>query len=174
LNKAESSVIWLLAGALATAGVAWVAFQVQQDGVAPAVVFPVVVGAVVGGTIAALGRTLAISRRYVLVIGAVFWGMLVVLGQDYVGHRERVRRYADELAGQSPLAALTAEGAKLRPTFADYLARKVEAQPVWWTLDFLLTAVAAGAVAAACTRSPVIPLATPLANHGRLGETESS
>ena len=76
--------MWLFAGALSTGGAAWVAFQLQQDGVAPAVLFPIVVGAAVGGAIAAVGRMLAISRRLVLVVGASCWGMLAVLGQDYI------------------------------------------------------------------------------------------
>jgi hypothetical protein len=148
MNNAERLVIWFLAGGLATAAIAWVAFQVQQDGVAPAVLFPLLVGAAVGGVVAASGQLARLPGRRAAVVVAVCWGLLAVVAQDYVGHRYRMRRYDDELVRQHPLAAVAAEDADLRPTFADYLAGKLETQGAWWMADLLLTAAAAGVACA--------------------------
>jgi hypothetical protein len=153
MNNAERLAIWILAGGLLTAAIAWVAFQVQQEGVAPAVLFPLLVGAALGGAVAAIGRLVRLGGRRAAVIGAVCWGLGAVVGQDYIGHRHRMGLYDAELARQSPVAAVVAQKAELRPTFADYLAGKLRAQPVWWSLDLLLTAGAAGIVATVLPQS---------------------
>ena len=66
LNDAERGVVWLLASLAWTAALAWVAFQVQQADVAPAVLFPLAVVAALGaGSGIALWPVarLAASRR---------------------------------------------------------------------------------------------------------------
>jgi hypothetical protein len=148
MNNAERWVIWFLGGTLATAAVAWVALQVQQEGVAPAGLFSIAVGAAIGGAVAAIGRWVRLPGGRGAAILAVGWGLAAVVGQDYFAHRERMRAYDEELARQHPLAAAVSHEADLRPNFADYLAGKVRAQPLWWTVDLLVTAAAAGVVAA--------------------------
>jgi hypothetical protein len=145
LNRFEWLVVWFAASALWTVAVAWIAFQVQQEGIAPAVLFPLAVGAALAaGGLAILHWTRAAGRGSALA-AAVVWGLLVVVGQDYIGHRHHLRSFDDAVASHdSPLAAAMAQEDGLRPTFAEYLAGRVRARPVWWGLDVLLTG--AGAV----------------------------
>jgi len=151
MNNTERLLIWFLAGGLATAGIAWVAFQVQQEGVAPAVLFPLAVGAAVGGALVAIGRFTHGPGRRAAVVGAVCFGLAAAVGQDFVAHRYRVRSYENELAEQ-PLAAAVAEEGDLRPTFGKHLARTFRSHGAWWTADLLLTAAAAGIVCGLGTR----------------------
>jgi hypothetical protein len=148
MNTAERYLIWLLSAAIVTAAVAWVAFQIQQNGVAPAILFPILVGAVLGTALAAIGRIVRVPPRRVAAIGAVCWGLLAAFAQDYIGHSYRLRQYDDELR-QNPLAAALAREDPLRPTLADHLRGKLQGDPVWWPLDLVLTAAAAGIVATA-------------------------
>lgn len=148
MNNTERYLIWFLAGALASAAVAWIAFQIQQDGIAPAVLFPILVGAVLGAALWAIGHLVRLPGRRAAIAGAVCWGLLTACAQDYIGHRYRLRLYDDELGRQNPLAAVAARDGELRPTFIDHLGGKLRAKPVWWTLDLVLTAAAAGIVTA--------------------------
>ncbi|MEX0978810.1 MAG: hypothetical protein WDZ48_08170 [Pirellulales bacterium] len=143
MNNPERYLIWFLSAALATAAVAWIAFQIQQNGVAPAILFPLLVGVVLGAALATIGRIVRVPPRRAAAILALCWGLLAALAQDYIGHRVRLRHYDDEL-GRNPLAAAMSREGQLRPTFADHLAGKLQADPVWWTLDLVLTAAAAG------------------------------
>ncbi len=149
MNRWEQVAIWLLASGLATAGVAWVAFQLQQQSIAPAVLFPLLVGAAVGGATAAARNWCGQPARKLVVIAALCWGLLAVVGQDYIGHRHLTRRKAEELARQSPLAAAAISQQELwQNSFGAHLAARVRAEPWWWSLDLLLTALASAAVAA--------------------------
>ena len=88
------------------------------------------------------------ASRRAAVIGAVCWGLLAVVAQDYIGHRYRLRQYDEELNRENPLAVAVAREGKMLPTFSDHLAKTWRGRPVWWTLDFALTAAAAGIVTA--------------------------
>jgi hypothetical protein len=154
MNQLERALLGFLGGLVATASVAWIAFQIQQEQIAPAVLFPLFVGAVLGGTILALGRISGLANRRLAVAAAVSWGLIAVVAQDYLGHRYRLRMFETEVAGGHPLAAAMVSERDLRPTFADHLAARIRDQPLWWTLDLLLTAAAAGGVAALGTRPP--------------------
>ncbi|MEX0677225.1 MAG: hypothetical protein WD063_09130 [Pirellulales bacterium] len=178
MNNAERYLIWLFAGAMATAAVAWIAFQIQQDGIAPAVLFPILVGAVLGAALAAIGRVVRLPGRRAAVIGAICWGLLAACAQDYIGHRYRLRLYDDDLGRRSPLAAAIAREGEMLPTFFDHLVLTWREGPVWWSLDCVLTAAAAaGTVTALATRKRADPktlspgggraLQTPLSLGGR-------
>jgi hypothetical protein len=108
------------------------------------------VGAALGAALVAIGRVVGGPSRRVAAIGAVCWGLLAGFGQDYIGHRYRLRQYDDELQ-QNPLAAALVADGPLRPTFADHLRGKLQGDPAWWTLDLALTAAAAGLVVTAAT-----------------------
>lgn len=172
LNNAERWLIWFAAGTLAAAAIAWVAFQIQQEGIAPAVLFPMFVGAALGAALAAVGHVVRLPGRRAAAIGAVCFGLLAVVAQDYIGYRYRMRAFDDKLAEQSPLAAIAAGGTDLRPTFADHLADKLRSRPVWWTVDLLLTAAAAGAVLMLWTRRGTDAKPSPLAGDDPVRETE--
>jgi hypothetical protein len=147
MNLTERYLISFAAAALTTLAVAWIAFHLQQSGVAPVLVFPILVGAALGVALAAIARTARVPARRAAAIGAVCWGLLAAVAQDYIGHRVRLRQYDDELADK-PLAAALVHEVQLRPTFGAHLKGKLQAQPVWWTLDLLLTAASAGLVVA--------------------------
>lgn len=147
MNTKERVLAWLSLSVLAALAVAWVAFQLQQEGIAPAVVFPVAVGVSLGGLSLAIWRYTREPARRVAIFGAVAWGLLVVVAQDYIGHRHFSRRFDDELARQHPLAAAMHDDA-LRPGFSQYMVDRVGQRPVWWILEALLTSGAATAVVA--------------------------
>jgi hypothetical protein len=140
----ETYVLWFLASLGLCYAVAWMAFQLQQEQIAPAVLFPLLVGAALGAGGSAIRHFTRAPNRRIALVGAVVWGLLVVVGQDYIGHRHRVRQYDDELGRHDPLssAALSAPD-PLRPRFAEYLAGVVRRQPVWWSLEVALTSGAA-------------------------------
>ena len=144
----ERVAIWLVGELLLVGAVAWVAFQIQQEAIAPAVLFPILVGAALGAASAILvGRLQAPSAR-IAVAASVVAGLLVVVAQDYIGHRHRVRRLAEQISTQQPLAQVVAGNEFARPEFSEYLAGKVRGEPVWWSLDLVLTSAAAGATTA--------------------------
>lgn len=152
MNRLERLSIWFVTSALAAAAIAWIAFQVQQEGIAPAVLFPLLVGAVLGAALAGIGRLARVPRWPAAAITAACLGLLVVVAQDYIGHRYRMRQVREELNRGHPLAGVVAGQGEMLPTFADHLADTWGARPVWWTLDLALTAAAAGAVAALASR----------------------
>jgi hypothetical protein len=160
-NNTESYCLWLAANALATAAVAGLAFAVQQEGIAPAVLFPLCVGAALGGAEVAISRLTRVPGVRIALAATVVWGLLVVVGQDYIGHRRRLRMYDDARAAQDPRVALAmAQEPQMRPTFTAYLVGRVRAQPVWWSLDGGLTSGACACVVALAAKKPrTIPLA---------------
>lgn len=151
MNSAERIVAWLAGSLVAALAVAWLAFQLQQEGVAPAVLFPLTVGAGLGSLLLALWRYTRAPARSVAIGGAVVWGLLAVVAQDYIGHRYFTRRFDQELARQHPLAAAMHDET-LRPGLPRYLVDRVSQRPVWWTLEALLTGGAAAGVVAVGSR----------------------
>jgi hypothetical protein len=154
MNHVERSLLWFLGGSLSTAALAWIAFQIQQEQFAPAILFPLAAGVMLGALLLALRRYTQGSRRLVAIGTAVVWGLLLVVAQDYIGHRVRLGQFDAEIAGGHPLAAAMAGERELRPTFAEHLTARFRGQPLWWTLDLVLTAAAAGVVVALGTRPP--------------------
>lgn len=148
-NRFERYAAWLVASAVATAAISWTAFQIQQEGLAPAVLFPLSVGAALGVVLSAISRWALVPKRRAAVAAAIFWGLLAVVGQDYIGHRRHLRAYDVELERHGSLvaAALDADG-QLRPTFSQYLSGRVRSRTAWWCVEVLLTAGAATAVTA--------------------------
>ncbi len=136
--------LWILASLALSWAVAWIAFQLQQEQVAPAVLFPLLVGAVLGAGGLAIRHFTRAPRRRIALVAAVVWGLLVVVGQDYIGHRHRLRQYDAELGRHAPLSGVAVgESDPTRPRFAEYLAGVVGRQPVWWSLEVALTSGAA-------------------------------
>lgn len=137
----ERFAIWIAANALWTVTVAWVAFQIQQDGIAPAVLFPAAVGGLLGAGGLAITRFTPVHTTRVTLAAAVVWGLLVVVGQDYIGHRYRLRDYNVALGRHVPsLAEDLMHDDPLHPTFTKYLASRVSTEPVWWAIDLACTA----------------------------------
>ena len=148
LARWERVIVWLFVELTLVGAIGWIAFQLQQESIAPAILFPLAVGGVLGAATTVVVRTLGWPGLRVAVSGALVAGLLVVGVQDYIGHRYRARQLADQFSRQEPLAQAVAGSDFARPQFASYLAGKIRAEPVWWTLDLLLTSVAAGATTA--------------------------
>jgi hypothetical protein len=153
MHQLERFLLGLLGGVAAVA-VAWVAFQLQQDQIAPAVIFPAAVGAALGGLLLAMRRGIGPRLRRVAIAAAMFWGLVTVVSQDFFGYYYRAMMFDAQVAGGHPLAAAMANERDLRPTFAGHLAERVGGRPGWWAVDLVLTAAAAGGVVAWGTRSP--------------------
>jgi hypothetical protein len=147
----ERNLLWLLGGTAGCVALAWIAFQIQQEHVAPALLFPVAAGTVLAGLLLVIVRYTQ-PRRSVAITSAVIWGLLLVAGQDYIGHRQRLANLEAELARSHPLASALASEHELRPTFARHLAGRLQAEPLSWPLDFILTAATASLVLAVGTR----------------------
>jgi len=144
-NRSERYVLWWLGQGLWTCVVAWLAFQLQQEGIAPAILFPLAVGGLLAVGVVLLRRSLDIPTLRTALLTAGLWGLLAVVGQDYIGHRYRLRHYEDQVQGQQPLvAAFLAESD--RPRFGEFLASRLSTHPIWWGLDVVLTAAACAAV----------------------------
>jgi hypothetical protein len=145
----ERYLIWFLAGPLVAAAVAWIAFGLQREGFAPAVLFPLLAGGAVGIASAMVRRFTRVPGTRAAMAAAAAWGLLVVVAQDYIGHRHRLQVYDEQMARHGPAAAAASpEMAELRPRFGDYLVGVVRRNPAWWTLDIALTAAGAALVVA--------------------------
>ncbi len=163
MNRLDRYLVWLLMCAAGTAAVAWIAFQLQQEGVAPAVLFPLAVGGVLGGIGVVVRRMAQVPGLRVAVAAAVVWGLLAVVGQDYIGHRRRVRVLEEQLTAEGPVGALAASQMdELRPAFAEHLMGQAEREPVWWTIEVVCTAGAAALTTAwGARRYPPAPTPEP-------------
>jgi len=148
MTTSERYLVWFLAGVLVAAAMAWIAFELQQERVAPAILFPLLVGGGLGAAGVAIRRYTGVPGARTAVAAAVAWGLLVVVAQDYIGHRHRLRMYDEAMSRQGlPAALILADASDLRPRFGDYLAGVVRREPLWWTLDLALTAGSAAIVA---------------------------
>jgi hypothetical protein len=157
-NKPDRYLVWLASNATLTAAVAWMAFQLQQEEIAPAVLFPLLVGAALGAGGAAIARFSRLGGARAAICGAVVWGLLVVIGQDYIGHRRRARLYDESLNRQdAAVAGALAQNAEMQPRFDQFLAGRVRAHPLWWSLDVVLTCGASAAVTALCAKHKQSP-----------------
>jgi hypothetical protein len=147
MTTTERYLLWFAGGLLLVVAVAWIAFHLQREGFAPAVLFPLLVGGVMGFAALAIRRWTLVPRRFAAAATAAAWGLLVVVAQDYIGHRHRLRLYDEQVAGQGTFAALDSPGlAGLRPRFPGHVAAIVRRRPVWWTLDLVLTSGTAGVI----------------------------
>lgn len=147
MNPLERYLVWFGGGTLAALALSWIAFQIQQQQFAPAVLFPLAVGLVFGGLLVVLNRVAHLSSLPLLIGSTAAWGLLLVVAQDYIGHQTRLAALDDQIAASHPLAAAMANQTDVRPTFGEHLAARVRSQPVWWPLDVLLiVATACGTV----------------------------
>ena len=149
MNRLDRNLAWALLCVLATAAMAWIAFGIQQEGVAPAILFPLLVGCALGAIGVAVRRVMHAPSARVAIVAALVWGLLAVIGQDYIGHWRHARVLEEKLTAQGPLGALAhAQVDELTPAFSEYLVGVIRREPIWWTLDLGLTVLGAVAVTA--------------------------
>lgn len=143
MNPLERYLVWFVGGTLATLAIAWIAFQIQQQQFAPAVLFPLAVGAVLGAVLALLNRVARLPSLAILLACAAGWGLLLVVTQDYIGHRTRLAVLDEQIAASHPLAAAMTDHTDVRPSFGEHLAIRIRNEPLWWPADVLLIITAA-------------------------------
>jgi len=164
--------MWLAASTLAGAAVGWLAAWAGEYR-APLVVFPLVVGALLGMTLAGLMRLVEVGHRPTLLAGALLAAAVAVTGQHVAAYRKaavaaerdartlRLAReaFGDRVAGRMPSPPqgvfdfLREEAARGRPLWGRFAAAGAAA---WlsWAADALLLAAAALAVVIPACRQP--------------------
>jgi hypothetical protein len=155
MNPLERYLLWFVSGTLTALALAWIAFQIQQQQFAPAILFPLAVGGAFGGGLTLLNRAARIDRLPLLLGCAAAWALLLIVTQDYIGHRTRIAALDEQLADNHPLAAVMASQTDVRPTFGEHLAARVRNQPLWWSLDVIFVAAATCGVIALGSRRPI-------------------
>lgn len=132
-----------------------ISYALQVQGFAPLVLLPLAIGFALGAGLGGLVRALAIKRRKLVIAGAIVWGLLVVLGQDYIGYRELRKQYENPKPGSALAKLILAGDNQFGPAnFGEYLAARVRKTPVWWSVDLIVTVLAAGSTAAAVASPP--------------------
>ena len=136
--------------------VALFAFEIQQLGVAPAVVFPLVVGAAAGGSLLLAERLVGLRLRRGRWMLAALCSLAAVVGQEAIGYVKVQRPQEAARLSDPRLELFRDEGFVPEPTsFPSYLSTHVQNEPLWWTLDLLL-AVASGVGVILCWGKPQI------------------
>ena len=151
--------------------VGWVAVLVERSR-APAVLFPILLGVVLGMSVAGMGRVIQVGNRFTVLLGTVLAASAALFGQHYVSYR-LARREAAEDARTFRRAAGLFQDAVLGEMpvppdgFLEYLrweaarglrvfGRQVRGAGVWtlWTAHGLLVLAAALAVVVPSLNKP--------------------
>src|SRR6185295_8341086 len=83
--------LWLFANLALAVAAAWASVQLQREGFNPIGVLSLLVGVVLGLGGVWIARRCEMRRMWVLVTGAVVFGLLAVIGQEYFGYRQYQR-----------------------------------------------------------------------------------
>ena len=164
--------LWLPMCGLLSASAAWLAVVVANH-FAPLLIFPIMVGLVLGVTLVGLARLIQVGNRPTVILGTILACAVAVVGQHYVCYRvdrELVREQAESfhraeqkhpglVLGSAPEPAgglfdyLCRQADEGRPLLGSYVARGPVA---WtsWTADGLLVLAAALLVALPAVRQP--------------------
>ena len=164
--------LWLPMCGLLSAALAWLAVVIAKH-FAPLLVFPILVGLVLGVALVGLARLMQVGDRPTVVLGTILACAVAVVGQHYVCYRvdrELVQKQAESfhraelkhpglVVGAAPEPAqglldyLRRQADEGRPLLGSYVARG----PVAWTswaADGLLVAAAALLVVLPAVRQP--------------------
>lgn len=119
--------------------VALLAFELQQLGFAPAVVFPLAIGAAAGGSLLLAERLVGERLRRGRWMIAAVCALAAVVGQEAIGYVKVQRPQEAARLSDPRLEMFRDEGFAPSPTrFTSYLAAHLRDEPLWWTLDLLL------------------------------------
>ena len=151
--------LWLPMCGLLSAAVAWLAVVIAKH-FAPLVIFPILVGLVLGVTLVGLARLMQVGNRPTVVLGTFLACVVAVVGQHYVCYRvdrELVRKQAESfhraelkhpglVMGTAPkpagnlLVYLRRQADEGRPLLGSYVARGAVAWTSWAADGFLVAA----------------------------------
>ena len=151
-----------------------IALAVAQQGILPSFVFPIlfplVLGSLVGGLCAALARQSGVRRASAILLVAGASALVCLAAQEIFAYRVYRQQYKDAAASNPRLELAARGGAPLEPaTFGQFLRAQVERKRLYLTVDALLTLAAALTMAwgfsqregsagrAAATASPTPP-----------------
>lgn len=166
--RAWSCAYWLPGSVALGLAVAWIAMVIQVY-FAPLVIFPLLVGVVLGGMMVGLVRLAHLGHRPTIVTGAVLAVLVAVVGQHYFGFRQALAHIDKKaLLLRATVPELPkAEQAVPPEEFLDYLQwRACRGRPVgqwvahdgwaWfsWCVDVLLTAAATLVLVVTSARLP--------------------
>ena len=158
-------VLWLLAAALLGVIAACMAREIESHVPPPLLLFPILVGVVLGALNVGLMRSMQMGNRTTAILGVVLSAALAVLGQHYLDYRRAV---SDRMGAMPPnVSPFVARELASPPGFADYMRQEAaRGRPVmkwtlqgwaaWlsWAIDGVLTLAAAVAMVAPATRLP--------------------
>jgi hypothetical protein len=141
----ERCCFWIVTSGLTTAALAWIAVQVQGRGVAPAVLFPIVVGTLLGAVVEGLARLFGVRAGRSWLWAAGVWALLIFLAQDYIDYWQYQSSFGS-LEQSNPKLALASGGESgLGPaSFARFMQQtRLQQKLGWWLADAGLTLAAA-------------------------------
>jgi hypothetical protein len=165
--------IWLPGSVLFGAMAAWAAEDAQSF-FAPLLLFPLLVGVVLGAVLVLLMRVGQVGHRPMILLGAVLAALVAVVGQHYVAYQidRHTVRPADSPIEKAK-AAMPELADRLSPpqTFGEFMRRQaMQGRPVlrlfdargggaWtlWTVEGMLTLAAALGVVIPAMRLPYCP-----------------
>jgi hypothetical protein len=170
---ASQALIWFVAALLLGAVIARAAVWVEHVR-APLVIFPLVVGAVLGCLLVAVMWTMNIGHRPALFVGAALAAIVAGAGQHYFHYRDYLDARAIALAEQSEKNGLFQqfqEMAPAAPSFPEYMRRQASLGRVitadhelrgaaaWasWAAEGALIVTAAAVIVYLFGRSPYCP-----------------
>lgn len=147
--------VWMIVAGLLGWVTAWLSFAAQTTlGFAPALLFPVLAGALLGVLLAAARRFAQCDHTPTLLLGTALAVLLAVAGQHFLGYRharqedrkspelELARAAFPELAGDSFWGYLRAEARSGRPV-GDWFVLRGTAVWASWGVDAAILGLAA-------------------------------
>lgn len=125
----RDALIWAVAAPILGGATAWMA-TVAQMYFAPLIIFPLLVGVLLGAMLVGMARLAQVGHRPTILTGAVLAAALAVVGQHYFQYREAAQRAQEDLekireAKQKvPAEWLQGHGPEVPSDFADFMVRQ--------------------------------------------------
>lgn len=153
LPRAARLLIWLSAAGLAVMVIAWLGFVLQQNSVAPAGIFSLVIGAAIGGATACIWRGLGLGGHFPA-FAALIWALLAVIVQEQIAYRQYLMVRAEAMRQNAQLRAVFERTEATTPSFGSFVETRFKRNKAWWLADGVLTALAAVISAAVLLSRP--------------------
>ena len=155
---ARQKFAWCAASAAATIVAAWIAFQLQQSDLLPAllwpILFPLALGGIVGGSCGAIAARLRIrDLRWILPVAALAGVGAVVVQEAFAfgTYRRQFEAMADR---DAKFRFFQAAEPQLAPAgFPRFVWTRIQKDPFYWTIDAILTVFASIVLTPAMARS---------------------